>query len=457
MLSSRLSYGFIWPPGDIEHWNEPITAWIGAIYWAPNHIASLIACLVGLMLYYHLPGRRLSNQIQMMAIAGLAFASATGLSIWVTATFVVCWGIIILVNLFRKNFKLASLMILPGIIALFSASPFLLGLFQGNGPQTTFPVAFHIRPFGPIHPYLVGASPLIASLVYLFCLPINYFIELGLFSLVGLIWLGYYRRQSHQNNVIYEAERILIFVVLFIGSFVRSTAIQANDLGWRCWLFGQFILLIWTIDLIQALSKENLGDILPGKIRPMLQRLRKPLVILAAIGLLTTALDLSLLRTFPQLVDLNIAGFPNNGLSPDTKLGQRTLAAREAYNYIRDNLPENAIVQSNPTRKIDRPGGLYGSRQMAISDLSAYGIPEAEFNWRAREIGTIFNTSQTTWELIDSLCLRYSINVLILNDIDPAWNSLVPLEQSRSPLYENSFYTLFSCGNLGSSRSTSGY
>ena len=78
------------------------------------------------------------------------------------------------------------------------------------------------------------------------------------------------------------------------------------------------------------------------------RQISRPLRILIIIGLITTIVDVVLLRTWPMLVDAGIAGFPSS-LSPDTQLGKRTLAARLAYDYINLHTPENTLIQDNPT------------------------------------------------------------------------------------------------------------
>ncbi|MCJ7434422.1 MAG: hypothetical protein MUO77_13120, partial [Anaerolineales bacterium] len=70
--------------GTIEHWNTLIGAWIGTILWAPHHIAALIAGLSAIMLAQSVRGKIASRQFAIMTVAGLAFASGVGLSVWVT-------------------------------------------------------------------------------------------------------------------------------------------------------------------------------------------------------------------------------------------------------------------------------------------------------------------------------------------------------------------------------------
>jgi hypothetical protein len=53
MLVTRFTDGFMWPPGDIEHWNEQITAWVGSLLWVPHHVAAMIVCLTAFLIFQY--------------------------------------------------------------------------------------------------------------------------------------------------------------------------------------------------------------------------------------------------------------------------------------------------------------------------------------------------------------------------------------------------------------------
>ena len=65
MILARFQIGVIGLIDDIEHWNDQITAWVGAVQWVPNHVASLIACLTGMMLIQSIaPDKLLAPEIE---------------------------------------------------------------------------------------------------------------------------------------------------------------------------------------------------------------------------------------------------------------------------------------------------------------------------------------------------------------------------------------------------------
>jgi hypothetical protein len=146
-------------------------------------------------------------------------------------------------------------------------------------------------------------------------------------------------------------------------------------------------------------------------------------------------------------VDQNIVGLPND-LSPDMQLGERTYFARQTYYYIQKHIPEQDIIQNNPAHILDRPSGLYGNHQMAIADRTAYGISQENFDVLRNGVSEIFQMQSTSaWEAIDPLCRQYSINYIIVGDLDPIWSSIRSLSAQRAPVYKNPYYTVFNCGN----------
>jgi hypothetical protein len=229
--------------------------------------------------------------------------------------------------------------------------------------------------------------------------------------------------------------------------------VKTNDLGWRGWLFGQFVLLIWTLDIYEYYpSPPGYLGFIRFSLNAKNAIINRSLMVLLLIGFLTSVTDITLLRFWNLFVDEGIAGFPN-GLSPDMQLGQRNFSARLAYEFINEELSPNAIIQYNPMIGIDRAGGLYGYMQNAISANTAYNVPRATLNENIRKISKIFILDQvSTWDEIDLLCRENYINVLVVNDLDPLWKSLPLLYYQREPLYNNQYYAVLACGDFASLR-----
>ena len=421
--------------GSIDVWNTWIPSWIASTLWAPHHIASLIAGLCAMMLTHSARGKSTSKQFIILTIAGLGFASALGLSMYVTFVFIVFWGIWLITIFFQKTDRSLILpMIFSGIVAILLASPFLMGLFHGGGggDASQFPIVFEIRTFLQLESFVKDWHPLARSLIMLVVLPINYIFELGFFFMTGLYWFKIKDKKTFRSNPFYLAEILLLTVALLIGSCLRSTLITSNDLGWRAWLPGQLVLLIWGVDVLENLvfTSKSVSSI-TGEAK----KNRNLLLVFLSIGILTSAMDAVLLRTaWPLMTGADVT--------------QKYYSARIAYDYLRDHIPADTITQNNPLNYVDRPSGLYGTHQMVIADRTSYGVSLEDFNKLADEIGLIFTSENINdWQLTDSICHKYSIGILIIEDTDPIWNSIPALKVQRPPLYENTDYALFVCGD----------
>jgi hypothetical protein len=391
--------------------------------------------LSAILLAHFARGKTTSRQFAILTIAGLDFASATGLSVWVTLVFIVFWGVWLLALFFQKAERgLIAPMIFAGIVAILLAAPFLLGMFQGNGGGTgQFPFVFEIRTLFMLEAFVEKWSPIARSLFMLAVLPVNYLLELGFFFIAGIYWFKIKEKGTYRSNPFYLAEIILLAVVLFIGSCLRSILISSNDLGWRSWLPGQFILLIWGVDILENLVFTS-NPIRNQNTKVIINK--NTLLALISIGILTSTLDVVSLRL----------GFP---VILGEYVGKRSYSAHLAYDYLRDHIPAEVITQNNPLDVMDRPSGLYGTHQMAISDRTAYGVPLDVFEKLADEVGVLFtNENVTNWKVTDGLCQQYSIDLLIIKDTDPIWSSLTILKTQRPVLYENAHYALFACGGI---------
>ncbi len=441
---ARYLLGHMLLSGAVEGWNMPVMSWLNAITWVPNHVLAAVQCFAALLLVLSVidgsPGQRWIAGI----LAGLAFASAFGSSIWVMLVFAVAWilwGLILLLT--RKNQSLVWVMVLAGLVGMGLSLPYILDLLHSGGVSGGgLPVALFVRPF-MLNSLLLPAS--LQPVANLFLLPLNYLMELGFFFIVGLFWLQHRRRYADPDSPFPRFEIILLGTVAVLLSFVYSTLITINDLGIRGWLLGQVVLLVWASDILQ----DWLGKLPPWPQNIFRRVAGQPsigraVLALLVLGILTTCLEAFSTRMWSMLVDWDVAGFPNN-LSPDTHFGSRMYDARLAYAFIDSHLPQDIVVQYNPDIYLDRPSGLYGERQVAISDRTMYGVPLNTFLAIQKDLAQIFE-HDATWEEIDRKCSQYSIDVLVVYDLDPLWTRLPGLETQRKPLYQNDRYVVLACG-----------
>lgn len=424
--------------GSIDVWNTWIQSWVASALWVPHHLASLLAGMCAILLLHYARGKSQTRQFTILAVAGLSFASAFGLSVYVALVFVVFWGIWLGMLFIKRedNSSLILPMISSGVIALIISAPFLVGLFQGGGSGDSgvgLPIVFEIRTLLQLESFVEDWSPLTRSLIMLAVLPINYLFELGFFLISALYWFKIKDKTIRASNHFFSAEIILFFVVLFIASTMRSTLIASNDLGWRAWLPGQFVLLIWGVDVFENLfSASNSSD--PIQCREVVKN-RRLMLLFIGMGALTTVVDAVLLRTaWPVMTGPEVP--------------RQYYSARFAYEYLRENVPSTYVVQNNPLSFVDRPSGLYASHQMIVSDRTAYGVPQNDFEILTEKVSRIFtSTNVSEWNSIDGLCKTYKIKILIFTDVDPVWESLSTLKIQRQALYENQHYAVFVCGD----------
>ncbi len=238
---------------DMELWNEAqISSWAGALLWVPHHVAGLIACFVGFLLLRHQADAKRWTTSAVI-VAGIAFASAAGMSVYVTFTFVVAIALWLLASVTRKNWLEVAMFVGAGAVALLCALPFLLSL-RGPAGGAGF-AEFALRPFSlAVHfAQKVGFNPQTQSdltLLNLIFLPINYALELGFFLAVGFLRLRQFRRGKIEASANEMAAWTLVATSFLIGTFLRSSTTGTNDLGWRCFLPAQLILLLWGTNLV---------------------------------------------------------------------------------------------------------------------------------------------------------------------------------------------------------------
>src|ERR1051325_2549350 len=181
-------------------------------------------------------------------------------------------------------------------------------------------------------------------------LPLNYFLELGFFLVAGWMWWKKRRSSGHPWTRTELALGLMVGTSLLICTFVRSSVIGNNDLGWRGFLIAQFGLVLCAVEVLTD----------PG---PALSGMRKGfLAVLVAMGAAGTLYDVAILRLYPVLADRGMVSTVG-WMGPDRQIGKRTYALREAYEWaIRETGPA-ALVQYDPHVVIqDTPAFFYADR-----------------------------------------------------------------------------------------------
>jgi hypothetical protein len=329
-------------------------------------------------------------------------------------------------------------LVAAGLVSLLLVWPYLHSLAgPGAGPRAgssaggSF-LSFDVRQFVPID-MLAGKlrlGPVPHSLLRLATLPLNYFLELGFFGVVAVLYLWglpKLRKPDQTGNLPPDvvAAVTIAAVSVTVCTFLRSGVIAANDLGWRGFLPAQFIMLLWAADLMVRRGSRSMAQ---GKGFHSWW-LRSPVwATLILVGVGGTVYEVILLRTYLVATDLGlVAG--NTVYTTDRQFGVRARDMRRAYEYLDHSLPPRAKVQSSPDSKLfDFYSGLYSNRQTVVSDGVCGAVfggdpapcPAAFADVRAIFDGLPGNTSES-WQDVQALSRRFSIDALVVTDLDPAW------------------------------------
>jgi hypothetical protein len=388
LFANRLHLLSTLPPS-AEWWNEQVDGWVYTVLWEPHYICALIACVTGLLVIWE------SRRVACMVVAALCFATAVGSGSFVALVFAAFLALWVVFH-FRESVPL----LIAGLLTVLFSLPYLATL---RGPAenvgSSSLLTFAVRHFSPF------PLPLIGNLL---TLPLNYFLELGFFA--ACVFVGYRRKLVRNEWML----MLMAFTSILICTFVKSGATPNNDLGWRGFLVAQFALLILSAGYLE-------------KVRPT-----GFLKTLLVIGLLGTGYDLLLTRFFPMLSDAGEV--PKlKWLALDRKLGERTAANREAYEWLHNHSSQTAVLGQNPdVDAVDVFYGLYADRKTVAGDRTCtigFGGTAAEC---ARVAPLLASPA--------GACRQLPIDFYILKDMDPAWKTDI-----EGAVFENQFVRIISC------------
>jgi hypothetical protein len=433
--------------GDIEWWDtNQVTSWIGSLIWVPHHVASLIACLTGFLLLSTLPEEaRNRERIWAALLAGAAFSSAAGLSVYVTfvfAIFLVVWTLTILVWKGPVQFLTY---VGAGLITVLLALPYLGDLRAPSKAGSRF-AFFALRDYPVAQQWLRLQGVTDALVLRMSRFPtvfIVYFFEFGLYFLVGCYCLRREIRKGWKLTVREWAAWVMFVLCLVIVSLVSSDATGTNDLGFRGILVVQFVLLIWAAPLVSELF-------LP-KGESQLEAGWKIAISLSIIlGVLGTLTQLGVLRAYAPIIDAGISRRTEWWMGPMPGLGQHALRMRKSIEGLKAVAPPSAVLQYNPIGDDVFFFHLYGDRQAAAGDDSC-GTPFGGDWEKCRQalphMDAAFSARQTARPGdIDQFCDLYNINILVATDSDPVWKNEAGWAWTRPPLFATDVLRAIACG-----------
>lgn len=344
---------------DMEWWSgDQVTSWMDSLIWVPHHVAGLICCLFGFLLAWMSKGRSLLQRAGCALFAGLAFASAFGLSVWVPLAFAIVlfvWIIWVLVSE-RESRGRVPVVLGAGLVAVLLLLPYLNELrvapmgassqvAAGSGVSVAGG-ASHLLQFGvrrvidpdallafPWFADLARSHPSVAGTVARLVLLIpGYFVELGFYGGIFLVAVWAIRRSQLDESL--RTALFLVSAVLIIGTFLRSTVISSNDFGWRAMLIAQFFLLLLAVRWYEGAFGK------PAK------WLRRTLFAMLWIGVAGTVYQVIALRLYLPVEE-------KLGRPDEVGLSERAMAWRRGFDAMDKRIPKDAIVQFNTAQPSD--------------------------------------------------------------------------------------------------------
>jgi len=436
---------------DMDWWDpNQVTSWLGSILWVPHHVAALVACLAGFLILSQMEdGMKFRERCMVALIAGAAFASAAGLSIYVTFTFVLFVVVWTLYLLFTRQLAALATYAATGAISLVLSLPYLHDLQETSKVEAGF-ASFAIRDFPTALNWLQKhhvTSLLLIKLSYIPTIAVVYAIEFGFFLLVGLLQ---FRSEVCGPRRLTQNQRtawLMLGVSLFVATFLRSGVISSNDLGMRSVLLAQFILLLWAVPFFASWF---------GTAHPAGNSRRSALRILAVttlvLGILGSVAELFILRAYAPMADADIIERSEDFMPKGPHMGARTYALRAGYEQLNQTLAPDAVVQHSPLAPGYLPLLLYSNHQVAAQgrDCAAgFGGDPRQCEAAVVPLADLFFTPHSSvGSDVDALCNALSINVLVATDSDRAWYDVNGWVWSRKAVVANDHMRAIPCGSL---------
>ncbi len=383
---------------DYEFWDTQVTSWLNSVLWVPHHVTGLAAAWMGFMA---LAGQPASGGFRWRpaVLAGLAFASCAGLSIYVAfGAALTALAFVVFLALQKRGADIV-LWCVAGAIAGLVAAPWIVSLVSGRPVGAgEAPLAFEIRA-APILDLFVETEPL-RSIGRLLTLPLAYAVAFGVYLLGAIVFW----RRAGARGLAGDVAKLLVIsagVSFLVGTFLRSTVLL-NDLGWRIMLFAQMSSLIWTLAAVRGgLFHETKTEEPP----PLLAGLW----LCIALGFCADIYGVIQMRRYVEESPVEIA------MAPDE---------RAAWDWMAANLPADAIVEENPDRPRAFGYGPYGHFRTAVADHYngiLFGSSKPAIERRIREVRPLFFDTDMSADTAAVIATGASISVVVIRSADPVF------------------------------------
>lgn len=435
---------------DMEWWSgDQVTSWLDSVIWVPHHVAGLICCLFGFLLVWMSKGQSMGQRIGCGLVAGIAFASAFGLSIWVPLAFamvMVAWIAWVMIWE-RESRPRVPVLLGAGLVAVVALLPYLNELRAepaGAATRSTHFLQFGIRriidpdallAFGWFAD-IAGAHPMVAgSVARLILLLPGYFVELGFFGLLLVAVVMAMRR--HRLDESARASVFLTAVALVIGTFLRSTVISSNDFGWRSMLIAQFFLLLLAVHWFEGAFGEPKRWV------------RAVLYATLWIGVAGTGYQQIMLRLYLPVED-------RHGQPDVAGLSQRAMALRRGFDEMDRSIPKDAVIQFNTDQPSDffRYAQIVQARRQVANALlgcaSSFGGDASACAGIEVSVGRLFSPVAgvaLSPASAQAECRRLGVGYLVATRWDRVWGNQNSWVWNLQPVVVTTDVRVLDCGS----------
>lgn len=376
----------------LDWWSEEVRWTLTSILLVPHHIVAVIAVYAGCLLIS--PAER-SGVAMRAGLAGLAFATAFGCSVWIAVAAAPILALWWLYERTQLGTRAMWALPLSGMTALIVSILQIVDIEVGRAASGV-PLEFYMRPLGPIRvlPNSIGEW-----IVHLAVTPGGYLLEFGIFALGAIAFFARGRFAESRSTPIGRLLLVSAPVALLLVTFLRS-ALLYNDFGWRAVWLAQVPAMLWTASILSSQPKL----------------MRSPAWTAAlALGMIAVVWDLTGIRLIRPYYFLT---FVNQDPALDYDL-------RGTYAWIDRNVPRGTIVQHNPSaqpRALDF--GLYNDRRVAVADSEArlFGADQRAVEARLGLLRPIFRQAMPPAELVRRASAA-GAGGLLLTGADPLWRA----------------------------------
>jgi hypothetical protein len=224
----------------------------------------------------------------------------------------------------------------------------------------------------------------------------------------------------------------MIAASVTICTFLRSSVIGNNDLGWRGFLIAQFGLLLLAVDVLSDLREQ-----------------RKFMAILLLLGAAGSAYEIGINRLYAPLADKGVVPI-FSWLASDRHAGDRNYANREAGEWATAATAPTAIVQFNPILAEQNTSALLYSERPT---LAAYGNCITTFGGDPALCAPVIDAlsqafprnGETAATDLAAVCRNLPIDLIAASDTDPQWSDRHSWVWTQTPAFANAYVRVFRC------------